>query len=386
MKRIFTNLTLTVICFFLIISYVFGEGFIMNKEIKKTEKVKLKRKVKIKSEGKGYYLKLPVDIKTDKEGNIYVLDGSRGGWGFYEILKFNKNGKFIKKIVHRGQGPGEAIDIDDYLIDNNKIFIYDLSLRKIMIKDLSGNLLKEFRLNRPQMKRRIGLYIVSEYKGKLFFELTLIDFNTKKTSIIDKNYLFCTFENNRWKKGKTIFSTPIFFIRGSNGVTGLIPLGHYKSEIYKKKFIYIKNKEEYSIKLYDMEKDRIIVEFGRKYKRVKKTVHDEKEEGGVMIADKWYYKPYEKYYDDIQKLIVHNNKLWVLTSTTDKKRGVLVDVFTDKGLYVSKFYLKLRYKTDYTKIKDLPMNISGDFLYTIERDKHDAPVIIKYRIPDNDNI
>ena len=386
MNRVFKNLTLMVIGFSFIISSLFGEGFIMNKEIKKTENIELKKEMKIKSEGRGYYLKYPVCLKTDKRGNIYMLDGSKWGMGFYEVIKFNEKGEFVKKLVHGGQGPGEAIGIDDYFIDDDKIYIHDLNLRKLMIKDLNGNLIKEFRLKRPKMNRKMGFYLISKYNKKLFFQLTLIDFSTRKTSIIDKNILFSTFENNKWKIGKTIFHVPIFFIRGSNGVTGLIPLGHYEIAIYKKKFIYVKTRGEYGIKLYDMENDRIIVEFGRKYKRVKKTVYDEEKKGGVMIGDKWYYEPHKKYYDDIQKLIVHNDKLWVMTSTTDENRGVLIDVFTDKGLYVSKFYLKLIYKTDYTKIGDISMNISGDFLYTIETDNDGGPVIIKYKIPDKDNI
>ncbi len=356
---------------------------ILNRSIKKIIRIKLNKKMKIKGAGRGYYLKLPVSIRVDDDGNIYILDGSSGGWRFYEILKFGKNGRFQKRIVRRGQGPGEAVDINNFFIKRKKIYIYDLNMEKMIIKNLNGNLIREFRIKKTELKlrRRLLISFVSVYNDKFLFRLNLTNFTTKKTSIIYENNFFCVYRNKEWKINKVNFLKSIYFIRGTNGVIGIIPIGNLNFDVFKNKYIFINNTSEYSVKLYDMENDKIMVEFRRKYDRVKKTIYDEKEKGGVMIADKWYYKPHQKYYDDIQKLLVHGDKLWVITSTTDKKKGVLTDVFTEKGLFINKFYLKLTNEVDYKKIDNIPMEISGDYLYTVERDKNDEPVIIKYKIP-----
>ncbi len=361
---------------------------IVNKNIGKITRVKLKKKMIIKGTGKGYYLKLPVSIKVDDKGNIYILDGDSGGWRFYEILKFNNIGKFERRIVSRGQGPGEAFDIGGYFISNNKIYIYDYSMKKMIVKDLYGNIMREFRIRISDLnlQKRISISFISVYKKKFYFSLVTTDFATKKTSIINEDNFYCIYSGSSWKIGRTNFPTLIYFIRGSNGVPGIIPIGSIKKSVYKSKYLFINNTAKYLIKLYDIEKDRVILSFKREYRRIKNMVYNEKEEGGVKIAGIWYYKPHQKYYDDIQKLLIRSNKLWVLTSTTDRKRGVLTDVFNDKGLFINKFYLELKNKTDYSKINDIPMVISGNYLYTIERDKNDEPVIIKYEIPEKENL
>lgn len=72
--------------------------------------------------------------------------------------------------------------------------------------------------------------------------------------------------------------------------------------------------------------------------------------------------------------------LWVVTSTFDRKKGILIDVFNPEGKYVDSFYLQfpgiMQPKiVDYTR-----MYIGGEFLYRIESREDGSLVIRKYKL------
>jgi len=66
-----------------------------------------------------------------------------------KIHVFNKDGKIIRSIASRGQGPGEYNIIINIAIDkkNKRLFIVSANPDKIICYDLEGNFLKEFRFN-----------------------------------------------------------------------------------------------------------------------------------------------------------------------------------------------------------------------------------------------
>ncbi|MBE0461202.1 MAG: 6-bladed beta-propeller [Candidatus Aminicenantes bacterium] len=79
-------------------------------------------------------------IEEDEEGNIYVLD-----FKFRTIKKYDKNGKFIKNIGKKGQGPGEIPQFTvDMALKNGKIYL--LLINMVIIYDKDGNYLNSFKL------------------------------------------------------------------------------------------------------------------------------------------------------------------------------------------------------------------------------------------------
>ena len=76
----------------------------------------------------------PNDIVQDSAGNIYVLDS-----GNIRIQKLNSDGKFIKTIGRKGQGPGEfqapeSMDIDK----QDNLFVFDFLRRRIEVFSSEG--------------------------------------------------------------------------------------------------------------------------------------------------------------------------------------------------------------------------------------------------------
>ena len=76
--------------------------------------------------------------------NIFISENEVFIVTLYRILVFNKEGKFLRSIGSRGQGPGEYAVIHHCALDekNKRLFITTSTL-KIIVYDLNGNFLKE---------------------------------------------------------------------------------------------------------------------------------------------------------------------------------------------------------------------------------------------------
>jgi len=99
------------------------------------------------------------------ENNIIVV---MGGLGEPNIaLVFNKDGKFVRTIGSRGQGPGEHNITQNIAFDekNCRLFILAYSPNKIICYHLDGKNEKESRLNQSG-----SYYDINYHKNELFFE------------------------------------------------------------------------------------------------------------------------------------------------------------------------------------------------------------------------
>jgi sugar lactone lactonase YvrE len=97
----------------------------------------------------------PSDVITAPNGDIFVADG-HGGNTNARIVKFDKNGKFIKTWGKKGTGPGE-FDIPHSLAMDSKgrLFVADRNNNRLQIFDQDGKFLAEWK----QFSRISGLYI-----------------------------------------------------------------------------------------------------------------------------------------------------------------------------------------------------------------------------------
>ena len=104
----------------------------------------------------------PSDVVTAANGDIFVADGHSGqnpnvppGY-ITRIIKFSKDGKFIKEWGKLGTGPGEFRNAHALAIDSRgRLFVCDRANARLQIFDLNGKFLAEW----PQFGRPSGLYI-----------------------------------------------------------------------------------------------------------------------------------------------------------------------------------------------------------------------------------
>ncbi len=92
-------------------------------------------------EGEQPYLFAPlVDVTSDAEGNIYVVDASS-----FVVRKFDKDGRFIMEMGGQGQGPGEFQRIHNVLVNaDNELLVFDPYAGRITVFDDAGDYVKTF--------------------------------------------------------------------------------------------------------------------------------------------------------------------------------------------------------------------------------------------------
>jgi DNA-binding beta-propeller fold protein YncE len=101
----------------------------------------------------------PTEVAIAPNGDIFVADGHTGGGlaiGNARIVKFDKNGKFLKTWGKKGMGPGE-FDVPHTLTfdSRGRLFVGDRQNNRIQIFDQDGRFIAEwFQFGRPS-----GMYI-----------------------------------------------------------------------------------------------------------------------------------------------------------------------------------------------------------------------------------
>jgi hypothetical protein len=101
----------------------------------------------------------PTEVAVAANGDIFVGDGHTGGGtavGNARIMKFDKDGKFLKTWGKKGLGPGEFDVIHTVALDSRgRLFVGDRQNNRIQIFDADGKFIDQwFQFGRPS-----GMYI-----------------------------------------------------------------------------------------------------------------------------------------------------------------------------------------------------------------------------------
>lgn len=332
--------------------------------------VKLKEVLKVTDEGGEFYFKFPRNLKISYDGSIFIQDEN-------QLLQFHSDGKFIRNLFKKGKGPGEMEYLSNYVLMQNRIIVHNMLPQKILWFDYDGKLAKELRMDTDY--RSFSLFSVS---GNLYyFVKSEYPAFEKESEIIDGTNMFIRFnpDNNEMEELMD-FPTKIWRVKHGTG-QGTRALNDLILAKYDNGLIFLNHTHEYLVKLCDIESNKLICAFRREYKRIRpqdEVKRDRREEW--EIGGKRFKIPYPEYLNDIRMLLVHRGRLWMVTSTLNKKKGFLVDVFNRDGEYVDNFYLRLSDNPSYDSLGEI--FVYGDFLYQIRKDEEDLCQIMKYEILD----
>ena len=98
----------------------------------------------------------PDDVAIAPNGDIFVSDGHTPGMGNARVVKFSKDGKFIKQWGKHGSGPGEFEVPHALAFDSRgRLFVGDRANNRIQIFDQDGNFIDQWK----QFSRPSGVYI-----------------------------------------------------------------------------------------------------------------------------------------------------------------------------------------------------------------------------------
>lgn len=100
------------------------------------------------------YFYQPNDVLVAPNGDVFVAEGHGGANA--RVLKFTRDGKFIKAFGSKGSGPGQMEQPHALAMDSRgRLFVGDRSNNRVLIFDQDGKLLDEW----AQFSRPSGLYI-----------------------------------------------------------------------------------------------------------------------------------------------------------------------------------------------------------------------------------
>lgn len=88
----------------------------------------------------------PNDVAIAPNGDIFVADGHSPKTGNARVVKFTKDGRFIKQFGHHGSGPGE-FEVPHALAFDSKgrLFVGDRANNRVQILDQDGNFIAEYK-------------------------------------------------------------------------------------------------------------------------------------------------------------------------------------------------------------------------------------------------
>jgi hypothetical protein len=76
------------------------------------------------------------DVAWDAQGNIFVSDG----YNNKRVVKFDKDGKFLKEFGSRGKGPGQFEDVHTIQVDHQgNVYVGDRANKRLSVFDNDGN-------------------------------------------------------------------------------------------------------------------------------------------------------------------------------------------------------------------------------------------------------
>ena len=327
----------------------------------------LKEVLRVEDEGAGFFFKEPylsIDAATD--GSIFVQDGLK-------LYKFGPDGRYLGNFVKPGQGPGElTTELTEFIVRGNELVLFSAPSSKIIVLDLNGKLLREQKFS----QRTFFDLIV--YDGQTLFmtNLRIAEFGRKEGLQARNNYLFLVSPDGTSTSTPTVFTSEdtvtIYPGRGGRpGGIGSSSVTWMRRTPTAGPHFFMADAEGYLIKRVQLKTGTVDRIFRREYRRVKN-----------ISRDKEAKDRFPAYENDIHRLLVRGDMLWVITSTYDSKKGILTDVFDFEGRFLDSFYLPIfnaRTGDSFSR-RYMPMFSQGKHLYVVEHDADWNYSVVKYEI------
>jgi hypothetical protein len=332
--------------------------------------LRLEKELAITDEQGGFYFKGPRNLQVAPDGGIFIQDED-------QLLKFDASGRFQKNLFRKGQGPGEVEQITSYIFAGGQIAVLQAQPNKVVLLDMQGEFLREFKPEEAVFR------LFALYDGRYFgANNSRPQFNKlgDEPAIIDINWNIKIVASDGGVEAMELDFPVLWYAQRIERAVISNFIVNFMARPLQEKYLVISHTQEYLLKLLDLESGEVIREFSRDYDRIRmkpdKTGKVETRPGTYSLV------PPVDHYNDIQRFFVLGDRIWVMTSTLDTRKGFLVDVFDEQGRYLDNFYLPLQGKIKLAGLARHPIAISGEFVYLIEYGEDDIPALVRYRIID----
>ena len=319
-----------------------------------------------------YYFKWPRGLKTAPDGSLSLIDES-------QVLRFDKNGKFLQNLFKKGQGPGEVNNVSACLPAVKNFIIHSPYPNKLVFFDLAGKYERELPVRSETRSMMTALLF---HGGTFYFETREFPRVKGDPDYVDSPHsILAVNEATGEIKTLAAFPTRAFVVSSPSGEGGMFDITSLIATPFKNELLVLAHTEEYLIKIHDQAGDKVVREFRRAYERVKpEPLTKEQKKGGMIIDGKHYGPPELKFQNDVRNLLARCDEIWAVTSTKDKSKGILIDVFDGEGVYRDCFWLKLPELALKSVLSPGSCALDGDSLWIVERSEDETFAIKKYRV------
>jgi hypothetical protein len=307
---------------------------------------------KITDDGGEFFFKYPNSLQVANDGSIFVVDAD-------QFLKFSQEGKFQKNLYKKGQGPGEIGDDFTYFVQGRDIFIKDMNSQRLWRADFDGIFQEQINLKNKNYYDFLGVLP----DGFLFLKAVWPPFEDRTGKLMEIiNTVASVARDGSERRDIATFKPRDFlFPQGGMGWDSAITVRSPDA-----KLLYALHGRDYLIEVVDIASGEVIKRFNRAYPKVPHIEPDWESD-----YRKKYGTPKREYETDVDNLYPVGEHLWVETSTDDKTKGRLIDVFDKDGHFLDSFYLGAGRTL---------MAVREDAVFCREKNENETITIVKYRI------
>jgi len=278
-----------------------------------------------------YYIRDTWGIDADNDMNLYIAD-----YFNCTITVFDKNGKYLRTMGGKGQGPGELINPETICIIGKRIYIYE-HLKGIKTLDLNGRYV-DFAV------AKFGNFRLFKPLGDNLLTVNYIHIPPKIGN--PPQFAYPPEEAGYHLEIYSKDFTKIKRIVTLQSDDHLMFIPDYALAVDSYNRIYFLNgRNDYKINTYSAD-GKLLYSFGREYKRIpysKKLIEDYK--NNVRNNSTFLKAIEEQKYPQVVSMIFTDNKgyIWVVVGECSVNNGSrykitsTVDIFNDKGEYLYTF-------------------------------------------------
>ncbi len=248
--------------------------------------IETKEILRITDESGEFYFSYPNTIKIAYDDSIFIKDSQ-------QLLRFDQKGRFIRNYFVKGQGPGELTSVNNYVLTEDAIIIYDGRPRRITWFNYDGELIKDFKIDLEVLSFDFLLFSNNTY---YFFSRDHIITNEKPLVVDQPLRLFALTQNGKEISELIEFPVKMYMLSSQNRAVWR-PISKFFSIDFKKEYLMVSHTQDYLIKIFDFGTQSVIRRFNREYKRVE-TPPEIKERNVIFGNDRKKYPVPEREYKE----------------------------------------------------------------------------------------
>ncbi len=344
------------------VEFIEGIKSVRNPEFPKEGVIKylLEEELTIGGESGGMesVLNRPQDLKLDSDGNIYVMD-----WGDVDIKVFAPDGRLLRTVSKKGQGPGE-IDVPAFFVvsADDKIIILSSRQYQISVLDNLGTYLSGFKVE--GFCHALGV----DKNQRIYFNQLLTPEITATEEYQKVENRMALFRANYEGKARVSLGEYLdnFQMRKitktKKGVTGVSSTSR---EAYKTSWlvgpddrIYLGYNRDYQLDVYAPEW-KLLFRFGREFTPIRHPAYS---------PDRGHPEFYPAF-ADWRKFFDDRSNLWLEQYVAEGVEDHVFDVFSPEGIYLKQ-----------VRVPEILFLVRGDKAYSIIRTEEEFLVVKRFRM------